>query len=157
MSHAPWIQQAESDLDAAEFLSGAGHHSQAVWLAAQAVEKAHKAILAALGLRYEDKHFKHLGHGIAEISKLLPAALHEPVDPQISKMVATLESRALASRYPAPAQTSGAGPGMVVAPASSITGSGDDVADAQKLLDWCRDRIERAVRASQAMRPASGA
>ncbi len=44
MSHQPWLEQAESDLDAAKILSIHGFHSQAVWLAAQAVEKAHKAI-----------------------------------------------------------------------------------------------------------------
>ena len=62
MSHAVWLEQAEDDLKAAHVLSGAGHHSQAIWLASQAVEKGHKAILVALGLRYEDKHFKKLGH-----------------------------------------------------------------------------------------------
>jgi hypothetical protein len=79
MSHDAWIQQAESDLEAAKVLSHSAFHSQAVWLAAQAVEKAHKAILAALGLRYEDKHFKRLGHGTGEIADLLPVTLHEPI------------------------------------------------------------------------------
>jgi HEPN domain-containing protein len=58
MSHAPWLIQAESDLVAATVLSDANYHAQAIWLAGQAVEKAHKAIVSALGLRYEEKHFK---------------------------------------------------------------------------------------------------
>jgi HEPN domain-containing protein len=153
MSHAAWIEQAESDLKAAEILSSSTFHSQAVWLAAQAVEKGHKAILAALGLRYEDKHFKHLGHGTAEIAKLLPEALHEPVDPEVARMVASLETRALASRYPAPAKAVGALSAQSLAPAVSITASQRDVADAQQLLDWCRIRIARATSAVLAMKP----
>ena len=97
MSHAVWLEQAENDLKAALALSAVGHHSQAVWLAGQAVEKAHKAILAAMGLQYEERHFKHLGHGTSDLSRLLPEALHTPLDPQIAVMVNTLETRALAS------------------------------------------------------------
>src|SRR5262245_23113609 len=114
MSHAAWLQQAESDLKAAEILSESRLHSQAVWLSAQAVEKGHKAILAALGLRYEEKHFKHLGHGIAEIAKLLPEELHEPIDPEVARMVASLEARALASRYPLPDRAAGSGSARLV-------------------------------------------
>ncbi len=153
MSHSAWTQQAQSDLAAAKVLSAANHHCQAVWLAGQAVEKAHKAILAALGLRYEDKHYKQLGHGTGEISRLLPATLHDPIDPQIARMVAALEARALASRYPAPAQTAGKGTPQLVAPAASVAASDQDVADAQQLLDWCQDRVARALRASEAMKP----
>ena len=101
MSHVVWLEQADNDLKAASALSAVGHHSQAVWLAGQAVEKAHKAIIAAMGLQYEERHFKHLGHGTGEISRMLPDALHQPHDPQIAVMVNTLETRALASRYPA--------------------------------------------------------
>jgi len=101
VNHTAWFEQAESDLDAARVLSSANHHSQAVWLAAQAAEKAHKAILMALGLRYQDKHFKHLGHDTSEISVLLPEALHDPRNPDIAAMVSTLELRAKSSRYPA--------------------------------------------------------
>jgi HEPN domain-containing protein len=107
MSHAAWFEQAESDLRAARILSDANLHSQAIWLASQAVEKGHKAILAALGLRYEDKHFKHLGHGTGEIAKLLPEALQEPIDTNVARMVASLETRAAASRYPAPVRWQG--------------------------------------------------
>jgi HEPN domain-containing protein len=153
MSHTAWIQQAESDLAAAKILCGASHHSQAIWLAGQAVEKAHKAILAALGLRYEERHYKQLGHRTAEISELLPRALHEPVDPQVGTMLVKLETRALASRYLAPAPTTGTGATQVIAPASSVTTSQQDIADAERLITWCRDRIQRAVRAEQAMKP----
>ena len=150
MSHAAWLQQAESDLSAAKVLSAADHHAQAVWLAAQAVEKAHKAILVALGLRYEDRHFKHLGHSTGEISKLLPEGLHEPLDPQIAGMVASLERRSATSRYPAPSPSP---PGAMVAPATSFTDSRLELDDADRLLDWCRKRIERAQRATAAMKP----
>lgn len=153
MSYQAWLQQADSDLDAAHALSQINHHSQAIWLAAQAVEKAHKAILVALGLRYADRHFKHLGHSTTEISNLLPSSLHDPVDPRLAQMLADLESRSNASRYPAPAQTISGGPVQIVAPAMSMTSSQQDIADARVLLDWCRDRIARAVRAELALRP----
>lgn len=155
MSYQAWLQQADDDLDAADALSKIGHHSQAAWLAAQAVEKAHKAILVALGLRYEDKHFKQLGHNTTEIARVLPASLQEPLNPRLASMIATLETRASASRYPAPAQTPGRGPVQIVAPAASMSNSEQDVAEAREVLSWCRDRIARAVRAEQAMRPSS--
>ena len=152
MSHAAWIQQAESDLAAAKVLNAASHHSQAVWFAAQAVEKAHKAVLVALGLRYEDKHFIKLGHSTGEISKLLPAALHEPIDLQIADLVLDLETRARESRYPIPDRI-GNGPAVMIAPAVSITKSAEDIEAAELLLGWCRERIKRAERAVEAMKP----
>jgi HEPN domain-containing protein len=154
MSHTAWMQQAESDLVAAKILSGANHHSQAVWLAAQAVEKAHKAILAALGLRYTEKHFKKFGHqSSADLSNLLPAALHDPADPLVAVMLEKLETRAEASRYPAPGSATGGAPAQLVAPTLSFFGSQQEIADAEGLIAWCRERIERAGRAEQAMRP----
>lgn len=152
MSHLAWLEQAQSDLKAAELLSAAQYHSQAIWLAGAAVEKAHKAILAALGLRYEDKHFKFLGHNTSEIAKLLPEALHDPIDPRIASMVAKLEARAGNSRYPAPSRT-GTGPTPLLAPAALITDSQQEVADAQRLVEWCRDRVVRALSAARAMKP----
>ncbi|NJM10391.1 MAG: HEPN domain-containing protein [Bdellovibrionaceae bacterium] len=135
MHHEAWIKQAESDISAAKLLSHQKFHSQAVWLSGQAVEKAHKAILAALGLRYEDRDYKKFGHTTNDISRLLPEALHEPVDPQVAKMLATLEARANASRYPAFSQ------GKFVPPTVSVTSSQQDVDDAQALVGWCQDRI----------------
>jgi len=153
MSHAAWLEQADSDLKAAEMLSKANFHSQAIWLASQAVEKGHKAILAALGLRYEDKHFKYLGHGISEIARLLPETLHDPIDPEVARMLTTLESRAATSRYPTPVKQAGAVLPKLVAPASSISASQQEVEDASKLLGWCRNRIIRATNAVHAMKP----
>ncbi len=157
MSHAAWFRQAESDLDAASVLSGAGHHSQAVWLAAQAVEKAHKAILAALGLRYEERHFRQLGHRIATVAVLLPAALHDPVDPRIAEMISTLETKADSARYPRPLKASGGGVAdaapALAAPAVVITASRHEVEVARELVGWCKDRIARAEKALLAMRP----
>jgi hypothetical protein len=70
-------------------------HAQAVWLAGQAVEKGHKALLAALGLHHDDKHYRYLGHDISEISKLLPDELHEPRDPALGSLLLGVETRAL--------------------------------------------------------------
>ncbi|MBI2605474.1 MAG: HEPN domain-containing protein [Deltaproteobacteria bacterium] len=153
MSHAAWMQQAENDLAAAKILSDANHHSQAVWLAGQAVEKAHKAILAALGLRYQDKHYRHLGHDTGEISNLLPTTLHEPTDPQVAVRLSTLEGRVRESRYPIPRQTGQPLLTVIVPPVSSFTTSQQDVADAEQLLRWCQDRVARALRAERAMKP----
>ncbi len=147
------MQQAESDLAAAKILSGANYHSQAVWLAGQAVEKAHKAVLAALGLRYEERHYKQLGHATTDISGLLPKELHAPPDPQVALMVATLQRRALDCRYPAPAQTVGKRAGPLIAPAFLFTISQRDIADAEKLVDWCKERVTRALCAVQSMKP----
>lgn len=153
MSHVAWLRQAESDFEAAETLSKAGLHSQAVWFASQAVEKGHKAILAALGMRYEEKHFKQLGHRTGEIASLLPAALHQPLDPEIAKLIVTLEARASGSRYPAPSQKAGK-PSELVAPAVAIVDSQRDVEGAKRLLEWCRERIQRALKAAEMMKPA---
>lgn len=106
MSHAAWMLQAESDLAAAKLLSVNDQHPQAIWFAGQAVEKAHKAVLVALGLRYQESHFKKFSHTTSEVANLLPAALHEPTDPQIGAKLEVLEKLAMSSRYPAPAQGS---------------------------------------------------
>ena len=151
MSHAEWMGQASNDLAAAKLLSNAGHHSQAVWLAFQAVEKAHKAILVALGLQYEDKHFKSLGHNTQEIARLLPAALHHPIDLEIAVKISNLNSRAENCRYPSPPKGLPSAP--VLAPLSRIASSNEDVANAELLLRWCQERVERALRASAAMQP----
>lgn len=150
MNHAPWLEQAEDDVAAARVLSAANQHSQAVWLASQAVEKAHKAILAALGMRYEEKHFKSLGHATSEIANLLPEALHEPVDPNVATMVTTLETLARSSRYPAPVQRDG--PTQLLAPCKRITSSEREVHDAALLLHWCQERVRRALLAVASMR-----
>ena len=149
MSHTAWMLQAESDLEAAKLLTANNHHAQAVWFAGQAVEKAHKAILVALGLRYEEKHFKQLNHSTSEVAKLLPAALHDPVDAQIAVIVSTLEMRAMGSRYPSPK----AGASVWTAPVTAIGPSAQDVADAERLLTWCRERVARAINATAAMKP----
>ena len=153
MSYLAWMEQADDDLMVARALSVANHHSQAVWLAAQAVEKAHKAVLLALGLRYEEKHLKQLGHGTSEILKLLPLALHEPPDPQIAIKVQTLEALALSARYPEPAQLAGMIKKELVAPAKRFTSSQREVEDAQQVVEWCRERVTRALRAVTAMAP----
>jgi HEPN domain-containing protein len=158
MNHIPWMQQAENDLAAAKVLSAANHHSQAVWFAEQAVEKGHKALLAALGLRYEETHYKKLGHDIGGISNLLPQELHEPSDLQVALRLATLKKRTEVCRYPSPPQSAGKPSQQqqqqqLVAPAQFFVSSQQDVADAEFLLQWCRDRIVRALRAAQAMRP----
>jgi hypothetical protein len=85
-------------------------------------------------------------------SDLAAARVHDPIDPDIARMVASLETRAAASRYPAPVKTAGSGSPQFLAPASSISASQQDVEDATKLLDWCRSRVIRATNAVQAMK-----
>ncbi len=160
MSHAPWMQQAESDLAAAKVLSAANHHSQAVWFAEQAVEKGHKALIAALGLRYDVDQYKDLGHKLSDISGVLPQELHEPANPHVAVLLLTLEKKSNVCRYPSPPQSAGKTSKQqeqplpqLVAPADSFVSSQQEVADAELLVQWCRDRIPRALRAAQAMRP----
>lgn len=83
---------------------------------------------------------------------MLPAPLHEPLDPEIARMVSQLERRAATCRYPAPLQKPASGPDHV-APATSFESSAQDVADAGVLLEWCRERVGRAVKAARAMVP----
>ncbi|HEY2031163.1 MAG TPA: HEPN domain-containing protein [Myxococcales bacterium] len=155
MSYAAWLQQAKSDLAAAKVLAKSGFHSQAIWMAAQAVEKGHKAILVALGLRYEDKDFKKLRHDTSDIAALLPPQLHEPVRKEIAESLASLESRAKTARYPSIQQDiSGS---IVKAPAEWMNSSEKEIRDAEELLAWCETRVERALRAAAAMRPATAA
>jgi HEPN domain-containing protein len=153
MSHDAWLRQATSDLDAAKTLSRDGFHSQAIWLAAQAVEKGHKAILVALGLRYEEKHFKKFGHRTGEVSDLLPQSLHEPVDLSVARRIVFLEKRAGDSRYPSPHPSAS---GHMRAPADVMTSSDREVTAAEELLGWCKERVTRALLATAAMSPRSG-
>lgn len=149
MSHQPWLRQAQADLEAARALSRAGHHAQAVWLAAQAVEKAHKAILVVLG--HDTSGFKKLSHKTSEIRKLLPETLRAPPDPELGASVGELEKRGETCRYPAPSQPSGGKSKAVVAPSDFMTDSTKDIADAERLIAWCVDRIARAQRGVAAM------
>lgn len=148
--HTPWLTQAESDLKAARVLSEGGLHSQAIWFAGQAVEKAHKAVLVALGLRYTEKQFKQLSHATSEVAGLLPEALHAPVDADVGALVTTLENAAMNSRYPKPTHSGQ----PWTAPCESTESSDQEVRDAARLVEWCRARIARALAAVTAMRPA---
>ena len=96
---------------------------------------------------------KQLGHVTSEISRLLPTALHEPQDPQIAMMVQTLETKALSSRYPEPIQSAGTMQKEFIAPAKRFTSSQREVEDARLVVEWCRQRVTRALRAVRAMAP----
>jgi len=152
MNATPRIEQAEDELNAAKVLSSANHHSQAIWLAGQAVEKAHKAILFALGLRVGEKQLKsQFSHRIKDVAELLPLALHVPSDPSIATALATLQARMDDSRYPSLAQTGS--PSALVAPRARLTSSAQDISDAERLVQWCKERIARATKAVTAMSP----
>ena len=112
------------------------------WLTAQAVEKAHKAILVALGLQFEEEHFKRtFGHKIGVISKVLPEALREPTDPTIANKVAALERKAADCRYPGPLQLIPGGAVAITAPSVRITSSQQEIADGDALVQWCKERV----------------
>jgi HEPN domain-containing protein len=153
MSHAAWLVQAESDLEAGKLLSANGYHSQAVWLAAQAVEKAHKAILFALGLRVSEELLRQLSHKISQVADLLPESLQEPRNPLVSEAISALQLLATTSRYPTPATPvrPKQAPQPAVAPAMRIAASQAELADADMLVTWCRERITRALEAAQTM------
>jgi HEPN domain-containing protein len=153
VSHDVWLRQADSDLDAARSLSSAGFHSQAIWCASQAVEKAHKAVLVALGLQLSEKGFKELGHKTSAIAELLPAALQAPLDPTIAADVTLIEKRGLESRYPFVQKGHGAPSGPWVAPCDENASSADVLAKATNLVGWCKHRVGRALLAVAAMAP----
>ena len=148
MSAAAWMEQAADDLAAAKILSAAGHHPQAIWLAAQAVEKAHKAILFALGLGVQTKDLKGFSHDVLKVVALLPQALQDPPDADVARARSTLQQRAELSRYPEllPGQAP-----TVVAPKLRLPSSEADVRDAEMLVRWCKERLARAGRAVAAM------
>jgi HEPN domain-containing protein len=152
MSWQSWFAQAESDLAAARLLSDGKYHSQAIWLASQAVEKGTKAILVALGLQYGEADFKRMNHNSVGVARILPEALQAPLDPNIALKTATLQTKAERSRYPSPPQAIGKG-AELVAPSDDMTSSETEVADATLLLEWCRERIGRAESAVVAMKP----
>lgn len=145
MSAAEWMVQAEDDLKAADVLEKAGHHSQAIWLSGQAVEKAQKSLLFALGLRLSDDDLKRYGHNLSRISNLVPDALHQPPDPSIASDLGALEKHVANCRYPAPGAS---------APAVTTLASARDVAVARRLVDWCKERSKRAAAGVAAMLPA---
>jgi HEPN domain-containing protein len=151
VNHLPWIQQAERDLAAAKLLSGSGYHEHAVWFASQSVEKGYKSILVAIGLQYEESHFKKVfGHDTNTVANLLPEALLRPIDPEanMARSNSLLESRANISRYPKPTKE-----GIWKAPFDSIQDSKKEIADCESILEWCKQRVIRAVAAQQAMEP----
>ena len=51
-----WIRQADSDLNAARCMQGQGFHAQDCYLAAQAAEKALKALVVATGVTPPHSH-----------------------------------------------------------------------------------------------------
>ena len=51
-----WIRQADSDLNAARCMQEEGFHAQACYLAAQAAEKAMKALVVATGVTPPHSH-----------------------------------------------------------------------------------------------------
>lgn len=65
-------------------------------------------------------------------------------------MLLTLEKKSNVCRYPSPAQSAGKTSKQqtlpqLVSPADSFVSSQQEVADAELLLQWCRDRIPRAL------------
>lgn len=72
MSHEEWFAQAADDLKAANVLLTEGHYSQAIWLAEQSAEKAHKSLFFALGLRTGEKALKSYSHSVKNVAEELP-------------------------------------------------------------------------------------
>ncbi len=152
MSFDAWFGQAEDDLKASKVLLAGGHPSQAIWLATQASEKAHKALLFALGLKITDDTFKKgFGHKVGLLVASLPDELQAPMDTNIASAVTALDNVQDQCRYPAIRG------GVLVAPykhgpfgASEAKGF---VEQAASLLDWCQDRARRARVAVNAMKP----
>lgn len=152
MSFEAWFGQAEDDLNASKVLLAGGHPSQAIWLATQASEKAHKALLFALGLKITDDTFKKgFGHKVGVLVASLPDELQAPVDTAMARAVSALDNVQDQCRYPALRG------GVLVAPYKHVAfgepQAKDFVEKAASLLDWCQDRARRARVAVGAMKP----
>jgi len=92
-----WFAQAESDLRAAEALLAAGHWSQAIWLAEQSAEKAHKSLFFALGLRIGDQALKTYSHFVEKVTEELPSVFGRPI--ATARLIA-LSEQGKNCRYP---------------------------------------------------------
>lgn len=152
MSFDAWFGQAEDDLKASKVLLAGGHPSQAIWLATQASEKAHKALLFALGLKLTDDTFrKGFGHKVGVLVASLPDELQAPVEAATAGAVSALDNVQDQCRYPA---IRGA---VLVAPYKHVafgeSQAKDFVEKAASLLVWCQDRARRARVAVDAMKP----
>lgn len=146
-----WRRQAEDDVAAAKQLIGL-HPSQAIWLASQASEKAHKALLFALGLNVGEETLKRFGHDVGELLDVLPAALLMPKDAKHAERVNTLQELGDQTRYP-----SLRGGGNVIAPCDHgpLKASAKTHVDrAEEVLRWCAERETRARAGARAMKPA---
>jgi HEPN domain-containing protein len=152
MSYLAWLSQAQSDLSAAKLMSANNFHSQALWLLSQSIEKAHKAILIALGLELNEKVLKALGHDVGEILKMIPLNLRLTLEAEIKQNIVNLTTNGEKSRYPAISQNKLYGPPVIVAPADEIRSSQKELGEAEEILVWCKSRIERALRANEAMK-----
>lgn len=152
MSFEAWFGQAEDDLNASKVLLAGGHPSQAIWLATQASEKAHKALLFALGLKITDDTFKKgFGHKVGVLVASLPDELQAPVDTAMARAVSALDNVQDQCRYPALRG------GVLVSPYQHVafgkSQAKDFVEQAASLLAWCEDRARRARVAVDAMKP----
>lgn len=151
MTHLVWFSEADADLAAATSLRDNGFYPQSVWLCTQAAEKAHKALLFALGLNVTEEHLKKFGHTMTAIAGLLPVELQEPKDPAIAGHVTSLDSFVATSRYPRRAAGSWTGPGSL----HNQAGATDAVVSATALVAWCRERSLRCLAARQHLLPTS--
>jgi HEPN domain-containing protein len=141
-AHSAWLEQARRDWKAAQHLSEAGFHEWSCFCAQQAVEKAIKAVHAALGMTPpKDKR----GHDLTALFGAWKDLLARK-DPGLALAQAALTAHETNSRYP-----DEGGPG---APASryGLADSERAVVDAARLLEICEELAQKAAAFSDSLR-----
>lgn len=153
MSAGVWFDQARDDLRAAMLLRDNKHYSQAVWFASQAIEKAQKALLLAMGLRLTDAHMKkRYSHVLKEIAGELPRQFGDALPTERLVEVQVLSE---ACRYPSSST------GKAIAPCNNAAFSSavaaDVVGTAVDVLQWAEERAKWAELGLKAVQQAAEA
>lgn len=158
MNHEEWFAQATDDFKAANLLLREGHYSQAIWLAEQSAEKAHKSLFFALGLRTGDKALKTYGHFVDEVAEELPEFFGSGAT--IAKLL-EISELGHKCRYPQKATADDGSDLGFRAPCRHPTfdqpTAAHVVAIASDVLTWAAERARWAKLGLAAMKAAAGA
>jgi HEPN domain-containing protein len=123
-----WLRQAEADLAAARHARAGGHHEWAAFGSQQAAEKALKAL-------YQKLHLDAWGHVLTDLLGQLPEDMRS--DGALVDAAKALDKHYIPTRYPNGFERG--------APADFYTATEADraLADAERIIDWCRRQINR--------------
>lgn len=156
MSFEEWFAQAQDDLTAAKVLLQESQFPQAVWFAEQAVEKAYKSLLFALGVRASEKVLKAYGHGVEKLAEAMPVLFGTGAT---AAELTELSQMAEHCRYPSDATAEdGSALGLRAPcrhPTFDVAAAAEAIGVAERVLDWARERAVWARQGLAAMNAAA--